>query len=107
MTFAWLPVSASLPRSDRSTSPQPSRTTTSSRLPTSVSDMAKLRFVEAVTSAVEDYAKAIYALERRGGAAVTTNALADRMGVTAASASSMVKKLDALGLVSHAPYHGV
>jgi DtxR family Mn-dependent transcriptional regulator len=57
--------------------------------------------------AVEDYAKAIYALERRGGEAVTTNALADRLGVTPASASGMVKRLDELGLVEHEPYRGV
>jgi DtxR family transcriptional regulator, Mn-dependent transcriptional regulator len=57
--------------------------------------------------AVENYAKAIYALQRRGDAAVTTNALAERLGVTAASASGMVKKLDALGLVRHEPYRGV
>jgi len=37
--------------------------------------------------AVEDYAKAIYALEGRDGETVTTNALAERLGVTAASAS--------------------
>ncbi|MDX6724206.1 MAG: DtxR family transcriptional regulator, Mn-dependent transcriptional regulator [Solirubrobacteraceae bacterium] len=57
--------------------------------------------------AVENYAKAIYALQQRDAAAVTTNALADRLGVTAASASGMVKKLDALGLVRHEPYRGV
>src|SRR3954463_5321390 len=69
--------------------------------------MAKLMSVESVTSAVEDYAKAIYALETRGPGAVTNNALAERLGVSAASASSMVKKLDGLGLVTHVPYHGV
>jgi DtxR family Mn-dependent transcriptional regulator len=64
--------------------------------------------MESVTSAVEDYAKAIYALETRAeGGAVSTNALADRLGVTPASASNMVKKLDALGLVRHIPYRGV
>src|SRR6476646_8453780 len=60
-----------------------------------------------VSSAVADYAKAIYALQRRGGGAVSTNALAERLGVTAASASGMVKRLDELGLVSHEPYRGV
>src|SRR4051794_6083177 len=61
-----------------------------------------------VSSAVQDYAKAIYSLELRGeGDAVSTNALAERLGVSAASASSMVKKLDALGLVEHVPYRGV
>jgi DtxR family transcriptional regulator, Mn-dependent transcriptional regulator len=59
------------------------------------------------SSAVEDYAKAIYALERRGGEPVTTNAVAERLGVTAASASGMVKRLCELGLVDHEPYHGV
>jgi DtxR family transcriptional regulator, Mn-dependent transcriptional regulator len=60
-----------------------------------------------VTAAVEDYAKAIYALENKNGGAVTTNALAARLGVTPASASNMVKKLDAIGLVEHVPYKGV
>jgi len=59
------------------------------------------------SEAIENYAKAIYALEQRGDGAVTNNALAERIGVTPASASSMVKKLDGLGLVTHAPYKGV
>jgi DtxR family transcriptional regulator, Mn-dependent transcriptional regulator len=60
-----------------------------------------------ISSAVEDYAKAIYALERRGSEPVTTNALAARLGVTPASASGMVKRLGELGLVEHEPYRGV
>jgi DtxR family transcriptional regulator, Mn-dependent transcriptional regulator len=60
-----------------------------------------------VSSAIEDYAKAIYALQLRAGDAVSTNALAERLGVTAASASGMVKRLDELGLVEHQPYRGV
>jgi DtxR family Mn-dependent transcriptional regulator len=65
--------------------------------------------MDGTTIAVQDYAKAIYALEQRGeaGGAVSTNALAERMGVTPASASSMVKRLDGLGLVTHVPYRGV
>jgi DtxR family Mn-dependent transcriptional regulator len=59
------------------------------------------------SSAIEDYTKAIYALERRGSEPVTTNALADRLGVTAGSASGMVKRLGELGLAEHRPYHGV
>ena len=51
--------------------------------------------------------KAIYSLETRKGRAVSTNALAERLGVTAASASGMVKRLGELGLVEHQPYHGV
>jgi DtxR family Mn-dependent transcriptional regulator len=61
----------------------------------------------AISSAIEDYAKAIYALELRGGEAVSTNALAERLGVTAGSASGMVKRLGELGLVEHRPYRGV
>jgi DtxR family Mn-dependent transcriptional regulator len=61
------------------------------------------------SSSVEDYTKAIYALETRGdgGEPVSTTALAERLGVTAASASGMVKRLGELGLVAHQPYHGV
>jgi DtxR family Mn-dependent transcriptional regulator len=59
------------------------------------------------TAAVEDYAKAIYSLERAGGGPVSTSALAERLHVTAGSASGMVKKLDGLGLVRHVPYRGV
>jgi DtxR family transcriptional regulator, Mn-dependent transcriptional regulator len=57
--------------------------------------------------AVEDYAKAIYQIGERVGGAVSTNALAERLDVTAASASGMVRKLDDLGLVEHVPYRGV
>ena len=60
-----------------------------------------------MSSAIEDYAKAIYALEEREGDAVSTNSLAERLGVTAASASGMVKRLGELGLVEHRPYRGV
>jgi DtxR family transcriptional regulator, Mn-dependent transcriptional regulator len=57
--------------------------------------------------AVEDYAKAIYQLAEQCGGAVSTNALAERLAVTPASASGMVRKLDELGLVEHVPYKGV
>ena len=61
-----------------------------------------------VSDAIQNYAKAIYALERRGdGEPVVTNDLAARLGVTAASASNMVKRLADLGLVEHEPYRGV
>jgi DtxR family transcriptional regulator, Mn-dependent transcriptional regulator len=60
-----------------------------------------------ISSAIEDYAKTIYALEERGGHAVSTTAIAERLGVTPASASGMVKRLGELGLVDHTPYRGV
>jgi DtxR family transcriptional regulator, Mn-dependent transcriptional regulator len=60
------------------------------------------------SEAVENYAKAIYSLQHRtGGEPVATNDIADRLEVTAASASGMIKKLADLGLVAHVPYRGV
>ena len=64
--------------------------------------------MEHVSAAVQDYAKAIYALQARaGGEAVSTHDLAERLDVTAASASGMVRKLDDLGLATHERYRGV
>ena len=59
------------------------------------------------TEAIEDYVKAIYSLERAARGPVSNSALAERLGVTAGSASGMVKKLDGLRLVRHVPYRGV
>jgi DtxR family Mn-dependent transcriptional regulator len=60
------------------------------------------------SEAIEDYAKAIYALQRRaGGEGVSTNDLAERLGVTPGSVSAMLKKLAERGLVLHEPYRGV
>ena len=61
----------------------------------------------ASTEAVEDYAKAIYALTQRGDGPVGTSELAERLGVTPATATAMLKRLDERGLVSHRPYRGV
>jgi DtxR family Mn-dependent transcriptional regulator len=60
------------------------------------------------SEAIEDYAKAIYALQQRGaGRPVSTTDLAERLNVTAGSASAMIKKLAERRLAEHAPYHGV
>jgi DtxR family Mn-dependent transcriptional regulator len=59
-----------------------------------------------LSDAVQDYMKQIYVLERRDGKA-STSALADAMGVSAASATAMAKKLASLGLVEHSKYRGV
>src|ERR687892_146999 len=59
-----------------------------------------------LTVAVQDYLKAIYALET-AGERVTTSALAGRMSVSAPSATAMTKRLAELGLVERAPYRGV
>jgi DtxR family transcriptional regulator, Mn-dependent transcriptional regulator len=60
-----------------------------------------------VSNAVQDYAKAIWSLAQRGDEPVSTSALADRLEVSPASASAMVKRLESMGLVEHEPYHGV
>lgn len=61
-----------------------------------------------VSPALEDCAKAIYALaQRAGGEPVTTNALADRLGLSPASVTALVKRLAERGLAEHRPYRGV
>lgn len=69
--------------------------------------MATLPDSGAVSDAVQDYAKAIYSLQERSDCAVPTSALAERLGVSPASASAMVKRLESLGLATRKPYHGV
>ena len=56
--------------------------------------------------AIQDYLKEIYKIQASGDRATTT-AIAKRMGVAPSSATSMLKKLAALGLAEHAPYRGV
>ncbi len=55
----------------------------------------------------ENYAKAIYQLQARGEKSVGTGAIAERLGVTPASASAMLRRLAEDGIVEHTPYHGV
>jgi DtxR family Mn-dependent transcriptional regulator len=85
------------------------------------------------SQAVEDYCKAIYALQARHETAVSrntsqsqhetpvsrntsqphqetpvsTNALAERLEITPGSVSAMLRKLDEQGLIEHVPYRGV
>jgi DtxR family Mn-dependent transcriptional regulator len=59
------------------------------------------------SEAVEDYAKAIYALADRQDGPVGTSALAERLGVSPGTVTAMLKRLDELGLVRYQPYHGV
>jgi DtxR family transcriptional regulator, Mn-dependent transcriptional regulator len=54
----------------------------------------------------ENYAKAIYELQGRDDRPVGTSAVAERVGVTRASASGMLRRLAEDGLVDYAPYHG-
>ena len=58
-----------------------------------------------LSEAIQDYLKGIYALQVQGER-VTITAVARDQGVSAASASAMVKKLAALDLLEHEPYRG-
>jgi DtxR family Mn-dependent transcriptional regulator len=81
-----------MPRSsdDIATTPSPPGSTTDAR----------------VTSAMEDYLKAAYHLEQMDGA-VTTQRLADELGLSQPSVTNMVKRLNDLNLVVHSPYKGL
>ncbi|SVC34056.1 uncharacterized protein METZ01_LOCUS286910, partial [marine metagenome] len=62
-----------------------------------------------LSEAVQDYLKVIYKLSRAPEAAamVSTTLIAERMEVSAASATNMIKKLAELRLLEHRPYQGV
>jgi len=62
--------------------------------------------MRAITGVMEDYLKVIYKLQQALGSA-TTSAVAGRMGVSAASATSMIKRLARQRLVVHTPYRGL
>jgi DtxR family transcriptional regulator, Mn-dependent transcriptional regulator len=53
---------------------------------------------------IEDYLKAIWRLERDGGA--STSALASELGVAAGTVTGMLKRLVQLDLVAYKPYRG-
>jgi len=58
-----------------------------------------------LTGPVEDYLKAIYDLERDAQPAAT-NDIAERLAVSPASVSGMVRRLAEQGLITHEPYRG-
>ena len=62
-----------------------------------------------LSQSIEDYLKVIYKLQHGSDAPtqVTTSILAERMCVTAASATNMIKKLAEVNLLEYAPYKGV
>jgi DtxR family Mn-dependent transcriptional regulator len=67
--------------------------------------------LQRTTAAVQDYLKALHMLEWEGASSprpggVSTQALAERLDISAASATNMLKKLHSMGLVEHVPYRG-
>lgn len=59
-----------------------------------------------LTHSAEDYLKAIYAIGE-GGSPATISRLAERLGITPASVSGMVRRLAEQGFLAHQPYGGV
>ncbi|NPA72711.1 MAG: metal-dependent transcriptional regulator, partial [Gammaproteobacteria bacterium] len=61
------------------------------------------------TKALEDYLKIIYKLEGAApsGKGVQTSAIAERLSISQASVSNMLKKLSANDYIEYAPYYGV
>lgn len=58
------------------------------------------------SNAVEDYIKRVYEIQAEAGK-VSTTSLAQRMAVSPASATGMIKRLAEMGLITHEPYQGV
>ena len=58
------------------------------------------------TPVVEDYLKAIWTLQQTE-VPVSTSRIAERLGLTAAAVTAMVKRLAENGLLRHEPYYGV
>lgn len=59
------------------------------------------------SQAIEDYAKAVYALGLDRQGRVPSGEVAVRLGVTPATATAMLQKLAELGLADYVPYKGV
>ncbi|HET7324596.1 MAG TPA: metal-dependent transcriptional regulator [Halococcus sp.] len=60
-----------------------------------------------LSAVMEDYLKAIYTLQERAEGRVSTSALADHLGVTPPTVTSMATKLAERGLVEREKYKGV
>ena len=56
---------------------------------------------------VQDYLKRLLGATEWGGSALSVSGLAQRMGVAPSTASENVRRLDKLGLITHAPYRGI
>lgn len=63
--------------------------------------------MQSASAPVEDYLKVIYTLTSEGEQTASTSQIADRLGITAGSVSTMLKRMDSSGLAEHVPYRGV
>lgn len=71
------------------------------------SDLDVPKSPDQISQAIEDYAKAIYAIAAEREGLVLNGEVAQRLDVTPATATSMLKKMAGLGLVDYQPYKGV
>ncbi|MGM0592469.1 MAG: metal-dependent transcriptional regulator, partial [Halobacteriota archaeon] len=60
-----------------------------------------------LSDVMEDYLKAIYVLQTESGPPVSTSDIAEYLGKTAPTVTSMVGKLEERGLVEREKYKGV
>ena len=60
-----------------------------------------------MVNTADQYLKAIYLVQQTANGPASTGALADRLGVSPASANEMIGKLQERGLVEHEKYKGV
>ncbi|WP_254534557.1 metal-dependent transcriptional regulator [Halomarina litorea] len=60
-----------------------------------------------LSAVMEDYLKTIYILQQETGERVSTSAIAERLGVTSPTVTSMLDKLGERGLVEREKYRGV
>ncbi|HUP20743.1 MAG TPA: metal-dependent transcriptional regulator [Gemmatimonadota bacterium] len=65
------------------------------------------RAMPEVTPPIEDYLKSIYMLGRESDGRASTSAIAERMDVSAASATNMMQRLAEMKLADYVPYKGV
>ena len=63
--------------------------------------------VTMITKAIEDYLKIIFKLADSNDGVVNTNAIAERLKISQASVTGMLKKLAELKFIVHTPYRGV
>jgi DtxR family Mn-dependent transcriptional regulator len=65
-----------------------------------------MKIPDSISNTAEDYLKLIYHLQQESGKA-TIKGIAKGMGVKAPSATSMIKKLAALGILGYIPYKSI
>ena len=63
--------------------------------------------VSSPSESVENFLKAVYTLQHENEERVSTNALADALGVKAPSVTDMARRMEDAGLVNYEKYRGV